>query len=73
MLKVQIRTSKKAGETPLFTRMRIGGKSEWINLYLNVDVARWNEVKDSDIKRQNYLDRKGYSKIILDFEFGLKE
>ena len=73
MLKVQIRTSKKVGETPLFTRMRIGGKSEWINLYLNVDVARWNEVKDSDIKRQNYLDRKGYSKLIVDVEFGLKE
>lgn len=73
MLKVQIRTSKKEGETSLFTRMRIGGNSEWINLYLNVDVKRWNEVKDSDIKRQNYLDRKGYSKLIIDIEFGLKE
>lgn len=53
--------------------MRIGGKSEWINLYLNVDLVKWNEVKDGERKRQNYLDKKGYSRLITDVEFGLKE
>ena len=72
MLKVQIRTSRKEGETPLFIRLRIAGKSEWLNLYLNVDVQKWNDVKDSDRKMQNYLDRLGYSKFIFDIEFGIK-
>ncbi len=73
MITVQIRTSKKEGKTPLYTRLRIGGKSEWINLQLMVDVVRWNEVKDGERKRQNFLDRLGYSKLIVDIEFGIKE
>lgn len=60
------------GENPLFTRMRIAGKSEWLNLYLKVDVQKWNEVKDSERKKQNYLDKLGYSKHISDIEFGIK-
>lgn len=72
-MKVDIRNSRTEGEAPLYTRMRIGGKSEWINLYLNVDIVRWNEVKDGERKRQNYLDKKGYSRLITDVEFGLKE
>ncbi len=73
MITIQIRTSKKEGKTPLYTRLRIGGKSEWINLQLMVDVVRWNEVKDGERKRQNFLDRLGYSKLIVDIEFGIKE
>lgn len=72
-MKVDIRTKTVEGVAPLYTRIRIGGKSEWINLYLEVDIAKWNEVKDSDIKRKNYLDKKGYAIHLVDIEFGIKE
>ena len=49
-MKVVIRTKVAGGEAPLYTRMRIAGKCEWLNLYLKVDVQKWNEVKDSDRK-----------------------
>lgn len=71
-MKLHIRTKVVGGEVPLYTRMRIAGKSEWLNLYLKVDIQKWNEVKDSDRKVQNYLDRLGYSKFISDIEFGIK-
>lgn len=71
-MKLNIRTKVVGGEAPLYTRMRIAGKSEWLNLYLKVDIQKWNEVKDSDRKVQNYLDRLGYSKFISDIEFGIK-
>ncbi|MDE7459848.1 MAG: site-specific integrase [Paramuribaculum sp.] len=72
-MKIDIRKSKTEGEASLYTRMRIAGKSEWINLYLKVDIEKWNEVKDSERKRQNFLDKKGYSRYIVDIEFGIKE
>ena len=72
-MKVDIRKSTAEGVAPLYTRMRIGGKSEWINLYLEVDIAKWNEVKGSDIKRRNYLDKKGYAVHLNDIEFGIRE
>ncbi len=72
-MKIDIRTNKKEGETTLFTRMRIGGKSEHINLQLKVDIKQWIDVRDSDRKRENYLDRMGYTKFIMDIEFGIKQ
>ena len=72
-MKVDIRTKTSEGVAPLYTRTRIGGKSQWIHLYLEVDIAKWNEVKDSDIKRKNYLDKKGYTIHLNDIEFGIRE
>ena len=72
-MKIDIRTNKKEGETTLFTRLRIGGKSEHINLQLKVDIKQWIDVRESDRKRENYLDRMGYTKFIMDIEFGIKQ
>ena len=52
-MKIDIRTNKKEGETTLFTRLRIGGKSEHINLQLKVDIKQWIDVRESDRKREN--------------------
>lgn len=62
-MKIDIRTNKKEGETTLFTRLRIGGKSEHINLQLKVDIKQWIDVRESDRKRENYLDRLGYETV----------
>ena len=72
-MKVDIRKNTSEGVASLYTRMRIGGKCVWINLYLEVDIAKWNEVKGSDIKRKNYLDKKGYTIHLNDIEFGIRE
>lgn len=72
-MKIDIRTNKKEGETTLFTRLRIGGKSEHISLQLKVDIKQWIDVRESDRKRENYLDRMGYTKFIMDIEFGIKQ
>ena len=42
-MKIDIRTNKKEGETTLFTRLRIGGKSEHINLQLKVGSDQSSE------------------------------
>ena len=57
----------------LYTRIKIDGKSKWINLQLPVDVKKWREVSTSLKKQTNYLDRLGYSKKIADIEFAIKE
>ena len=71
-MKVDIRSKATEGEAPLYIRMRIAGKSEWLNLNLTVDIQKWNEVKDSERKTQNYLDRLKYSKLLFDIESGIK-
>ena len=57
----------------LYTRIKIDGKSKWINLQLPVDVKKWREVSTSLKKQTNYLDKLGYSKKIADIEFAIKE
>ena len=73
MSKVQIRTTKKKGETPLYMRMRIGEESIWVNLMLKVDVEKWNAAAGSERKINNLLDRLGHSKKISDIEFAIKD
>ena len=57
----------------LYTRIKIDGKSKWINLQLPVDIKKWREVSTSLKKQTNYLDKLGYSKKIADIEFAIKE
>ena len=57
----------------LYTRIKIDGKSKWINLQLPVDIKKWREVSTSLKKQTNYLDRLEYSKKIADIEFAIKE
>ena len=73
MFNLNIRTSKKDGEASLFTRLRIGKNNYWVDLYLKVEVNKWLLVKDSERKRENYLDKKGYTQRLMDIEFGIKE
>lgn len=73
MSKIQIRTNKKEGMTPLYMRIKIEGKPVWVNLMLNVEVAKWNMVASSEKKISNLLDRLGYSKKIFDIEFAIKD
>ena len=73
MSKIQIRTIKKTGETPLYMRMKIGEKSVWVNLMLNVDIEKWNAAASSEKKISNLLDKLGHSKKISDIEFAIKD
>lgn len=72
-MNVYVRTTKKEGGVPLFTRLRIGGESKHLNLQLNVDIKIWREVHKSKKKQENYLTRLGYDKLISDIEFGIKQ
>ena len=73
MISLVIRSKQPEGEAMLYTRMKIDGKSKWINLQLPVDIKKWREVSTSLKKQTNYLDRLGYSKKIADIEFATKE
>ena len=73
MISLTIRSNKPEGETMLYTRIKIDGKSKWINLQLPVNVKKWQEVSTSLKKQTNYLDRLGYSKKIADIEFAIKD
>ena len=73
MISLTIRSNKPEGETTLYTRIKIDGKSKWINLQLPVNIKKWQEVSTSLKKQTNYLDRLGYSKKIADIEFAIKD
>jgi site-specific recombinase XerD len=73
MISLVIRSKQSEGEAMLYTRIKIDGKSKWINLQLPVDIKKWREVSTSLKKQTNYLDRLGYSKKIADIEFAIKE
>ena len=73
MISITIRSKQPEGEAMLYTRIKIDGKSKWINLQLPVDVKKWREVSTSLKKQTNYLDRLGYSKKIADIEFAIKD
>ncbi len=61
-MKLVVRTEQTEGEHPLFVRLKIGKNAYWCNLLMTVDVAKWNEVFESERKRTNYLNKKGISK-----------
>ena len=73
MLKLSIRTNKTEGKAPLYTKVRIGEKSVWINLMMDVEISKWKEVSTSDLKTKNYLERLGYYKKTQDIEFSIHE
>ena len=73
MISITIRSKQPEGEAMLYTRIKIDGKSKWINLQLPVDIKKWREVSTSLKKQTNYLDRLGYSKKIADIEFAIKD
>ena len=73
MISITIRSKQPEGEAMLYTRIKIDGKSKWINLQLPVNIKKWQEVSTSLKKQTNYLDRLGYSKKIADIEFAIKE
>lgn len=73
MFNLNVRSCKKSGNAPLLTRMRIGESNHWVNLYLMVDITKWNEVKGSERKMSNYLDKLGYNMRLVEIEFGIKE
>ena len=73
MFGLTIRTSKSEGKTSLFTRLKVEGKSTWVDLQLLVDVKEWGKVSVSDKKLDNYLELLGYKKKLFDIEVGLKD
>lgn len=73
MGKVQIRTTKKEGQAPLYMRIKIDDEAVWQNLMLKVDIEKWNAAASSDKKISNLLDRLGHSKKISDIEFAIKD
>ena len=73
MISLTIRSKQHEGVTMLHTRIKIDGKSKWINLQLPVDIKKWQEVSTSQKKQTNYLDKLGYSKKIADIEFAIKD
>lgn len=58
---------------PLLTRLRIGDKCFWIDLKLEVDVQKWTELKGSERKLKNFLDKNRYSQHLMNIEFGIDE
>ena len=73
MISITIRSTQSEGEAMLHTRIKIEGKSKWLDLQLPVDIKKWQEVSTSQKKQTNYLDRLGYSKKIADIEFSIKD
>ena len=73
MISLTIRSKQHEGVAMLHTRIKIDGKSKWMNLQLPVDIKKWQEVSTSQKKQTNYLDKLGYSKKIADIEFAIKD
>lgn len=73
MLGLHVRTKSKEGETPLYIRLSINGKSVWFNLYLTVNIKEWSEVSTSDRKLSNFLGRKGYNLKLSEIEYGISD
>lgn len=73
MLNLVIRTKKSGGNTSLFTKIRVGSQSVWVNLRLSVDISKWNNVSKSDIKSKNYLEKLGHYRKLQDIEYAFRE
>ena len=72
-MKVQIRTKKKEGKTPLYMRIKIGEEATWVNLMLSIDIEKWNAAANSEKKISNLLDKLGYTRKIQEIEFAIKD
>jgi len=68
-----VRTKKKEGKTPLYTKLRVGDKVAWINLMLPVDAAKWLAAADSERKISNLLDKLDYTRKIQEIEYAFKD
>ena len=42
-MKLVLRTSKKEGRHPLYTRLQVEGGATWVCLRMAVDVKEWEE------------------------------
>lgn len=73
MMNLTIRSMKSGGNAPLFTKIRIGKDSVWVNLRLSVDISKWNDVSTSSIKSKNYLEKLGHYRKLQDIEYALQE
>lgn len=73
MNKIQIRTTKKEGSTPLYMRIKIEEKATWVSLLLQVDIQRWNAAAGSERKISNLLDKLDYTRKIQEIEFAIKD
>lgn len=72
-MEVTIRTKSGVGTTPLYTRIKVDGQSVWTNLLMKVEVEKWNKASVTPQKKQNFLDKLGYSKKLNDIEYAIKE
>lgn len=73
MNKIQIRTTKKEGKTPLYMRLKIEGKATWVSLMLQVDIQKWSAAAESERKITNLLDKLDYTRKIQEIEFAIKD
>lgn len=73
MLKLQIRTNQSMGMASLFTRLKVEGKSVWVDLHMMVNIEKWNKVKDSERKISNFLSSIGYMEKIYEIEVGITD
>ena len=72
-MKVQIRTKKKEGKTPLYMRIKIGEEATWVNLSLPIDIEKWKAASSSEKKICNLLDKLDYTRKIQAIEFAIKD
>ena len=73
MFGLTIRTKSAEGSAPLHTRLKVEGKSLWVNLRLMVDIQEWNKRKNTDRKMVNYLMSLGHMDKLNAIELGVKD
>lgn len=73
MFKLDTRTTISEGKATLHTRLKVEGKSIWVNLRLLVENEEWNKRKGSDKKMQNYLLSLGYTEKLNEIELGIRD
>ena len=71
-MNIDIRSKKTEGKTELYTTMKCGTKAIHFNLHMQVDIKKWLECSKTDKKRENFLDREGYTHKIQEIEKGIK-
>ena len=73
MFGLTIRAKSAEGSAPLHTRLKVEGKSLWVNLRLMVDIQEWNKRKDTERKMVNYLMSLGHMDKLNAIELGVKD
>lgn len=74
-MNLNIRTKKKTGVAPLQTKVFVEGEALWVNLMMDVDICEWEKVSKgkTTIKRDNYLERLGYTRKLQDIDASFRE